>query len=148
MLISQKCQYALRALFDLACRYGEGPIRIAEIAEVQAIPPRFLEAILAQLKQAKFVASQRGNEGGYYLIRPPQELTVGEVIRFVQGPFAPVDCTTTKSREQCPLYGECVFLPMWEKAQKALSDVYDSTSFQDLVEQYREKSGVAHSYTI
>jgi DNA-binding IscR family transcriptional regulator len=60
---------------------------------------------------------------------------VGDVIRFVQGPLIPVDCIAAGGKERCPLYGDCVFLPMWERVQKAMSDVYDTTSFQDLVDQ-------------
>jgi Rrf2 family transcriptional regulator, cysteine metabolism repressor len=142
MQISQKCQYALRALFYLAIRNGEGPVRIADIAENQAIPARFLEAILAQLKQGKFVASQRGNVGGYYLVRSPKELTVGEVIRFVEGPLSPVACLDDADRdpERCALYGDCVFMPMWERAEQAISEVYDQTTFQSLVDQERTRS--------
>jgi len=140
MLISQKCQYALRAIFELAKRKGQGPVKISEIAEAEAIPPRFLEVILSQLKQGGFVASQRGNEGGYMLIREPQDLTVGEVIRFVQGPLGPVGCVAGGRNSRCPLYGNCVFLPMWEKVRTAISEVYDKTTFQDLVEQERNRS--------
>ena len=141
MLISQKCQYALRAIFELAKQNGQGPVKIAEIAEVQAIPLRFLEVILGQLKQAGFVVSQRGNKGGYILVRSPDELTVGEVMRFMQGPVGPVDCVVGGSKDKCPLYGDCAFLPMWEKARKAISDVYDNTTFQDLVDQEKRKAG-------
>ncbi len=84
MLVSQKCQYALRAIFELAKRTGQGPVKIAEIAEAQAIPVRFLEVILSQLKQGRFAVSQRGSEGGYQLARPPQELTVGEITRVAE----------------------------------------------------------------
>jgi len=137
MLVSQKCQYALRAIFELAKRTGQGPVKIAEIAEAQAIPVRFLEVILGQLKQGRFVVSQRGSEGGYQLARPPQELTVGEIMRFVEGPLAPVTCglDPAKTKDKCPFYGNCVFLPMWEKARRAAADVYDSTTFQGLVTQ-------------
>jgi Rrf2 family protein len=151
MLISQKCQYALRAIFDLALRYEQGPVRIADIAKAQAIPPRFLEVILSQLKQAGFVASQRGNVGGYYLVRAPQDLTVGDVIRFVQGPIAPVDCVPAVSggKERCALHGDCVFVTLWDRVQKAMSGVYDTTTFQDLVEQEKErKREYIPSYTI
>lgn len=141
MFLSQKCQYALRAIFELAKRSGQGPVKIAEIAEAQAIPVRFLEVILSQLKQAGFTTSQRGSKGGYLLIRSPGELTVGEVIRFMQGPFGPVECVAGVSRGKCPLYGNCAFLPMWEKAQKAVSDVYNNTTFQGLVDQEKERSG-------
>lgn len=141
MLISQKCQYALRAIFELARCNGQGPVKIAKIAEAQAIPLRFLEAILNQLKQAGFVTSQRGNRGGYTLARSPRELTVGEVIRFIQGPVGPVDCVIDGSKDKCPLYGDCAFLHMWERVRKAMLEVYNNTTFQDLVDYERQKSG-------
>lgn len=137
MLVSQKCQYALRAVFELAKQYGGDPVKIAQIAEAQAIPPRFLEVILSQLKQAGFVESRRGTEGGYLLIRPPDSLNVGEVIRFVQGPVGPVGCVTS-GEGQCPLRGSCVFMPMWKKVQKAMTDVYDKTTLQDLVDEDKQ----------
>ena len=140
MLVSKKCQYALRAVFELARRYGQGPVKIAEVARVQAIPPRFLEVILSQLKQGGFVASQRGNEGGYVMARPPGHLKVGEVVRFIEGPIGPVRCVSDDSTQDCPLYGDCVFLPMWEKVGKAISDVYDTTTFQDLVEREKRRA--------
>lgn len=134
-MLSQKCQYAVRATFELAKRYGQGPVRVWEIAQAQAIPPRFLEVILVQLKQGGFVESRRGNEGGYLLRKEPQRLTVGEVIRFVEGPQSPVSCTAGSQNEPCSLAGGCVFLPMWERARKAAEDVYNGTTFQDLVEE-------------
>ncbi len=135
MLVSQKCQYALRAIFELARRNGQGPTKIAEIAEAQAIPKRFLEVILGQLKQGGFATSQRGSEGGYRLARDPAGLSVGEVIRFVQGPIGPVDCLVDEVRDTCPLHEGCVFLPMWQEVADAISGVYDSTTFEDLIEQ-------------
>lgn len=148
-VLSQKCQYALRALFELARRRGRGPTKIAEIAEAQAIPGRFLEVILSQLKQGGFVESRRGAAGGYGLARQPGRLTAGEVIRFVEGPLGPVGCVTGDSAEKCPLYGQCAFLSMWQRAEKALEEVYDSTSFEDLVDEDRQRSEkYVPSYTI
>jgi len=143
MLIPQKTQYALRAVFELAKRRGQGPIRIAEIAEIQAIPLRFLEVILNQLKQAGFVESKRGSGGGYVLARPPSDLSVGEVLRFVQGPVIPVGCMDGTFKGDCPLYENCVFLPMWQRIQDAICDVYDRTSFQDLIDQ---EAGIVEKY--
>jgi len=134
-MVSQKCRYALRAVFELAKRDGKGPVRVSEIAEEQAIPPRFLEVILNQLKQAGFVESRRGSEGGYRLRHRPDALNVGDVIRFIEGPLAPVGCMGEHPTEDCPLHNHCVFMPMWERVQKAVSDIYDTTTFQDLVEQ-------------
>jgi len=141
VLVPQKSQYALRAIFELAKRHGHGPVKIAEIAHVQAIPVRFLEVILNQLKQGRFVESQRGSEGGYSLMRDPRSLTVGEVLGFLQGPIAPVGCLVGDSSEKCALAGDCVFLPMWEKVRDAMSGVYDRTTFQELVEQDKKRIG-------
>jgi Rrf2 family protein len=140
-MVSQKCQYALRALFELAKRFGQGPVKVSEIAETQAIPPRFLEVILTQLKQAGFVDSRRGNEGGYVLMRSPRALTVGEVMRFVEGPIGPVGCAEGPAEANCRMYGSCVFLPMWDRVRRAVSDIYDDTTFQNLIEQEARMCG-------
>src|SRR5260370_9998930 len=86
MHTSVKGEYALQAIFDLASQRSGEPIRIADIAQRQNIPQKFLELILASLKQAGFVESRRGAAGGYLLARPPESLTVGEVLRFVEEP--------------------------------------------------------------
>ncbi|MCD6287634.1 MAG: Rrf2 family transcriptional regulator [Candidatus Hydrogenedentes bacterium] len=150
MYIPQKCQYALRALFELARHYDEGPVKIAEIAKAQSIPPRFLEIILGQLKHGAFVDSQRGNGGGYYLLRDPEGLSVGEVIRFMQGSLGPVLCVAGKEEEKrCPLRGSCVFLSMWKEVKDVVSQVYDSTTFAKLVERDRRmRQEYVANYTI
>lgn len=140
MLVPQKSQYALRSIFELSKHYGKGPIKIAKIAQAQAIPPRFLEVILSQLKQLGAVDSRRGSEGGYFLIRSPQFLTVGDVMRLMQGSFDPVNCVVGGSKNRCPLYGDCVFLPMWEEVGNAISNVYDKTTFQNLLDNERKKN--------
>ncbi|MEW6355122.1 MAG: Rrf2 family transcriptional regulator [Planctomycetota bacterium] len=150
MLVSQKCQYAIRAIFELAKRLDEGPAPIAEIAEAQAIPKRFLEVILNELRQAGFVESQRGSRGGYVLAHLPRRLTVGEIVRFVEGPIGPVECVSGGAEKSgCPLHRDCVFLPMWERVQQAISEVYDSTTFADLLEdEERRRVRYVPSYTI
>jgi Rrf2 family cysteine metabolism transcriptional repressor len=134
MAVSRKCQYAVRAVFELARRYGQGPIKIQEIATAQAIPLPFLEGILSELKQAGFLVSVRGKKGGYSLNRPPGEVTFGEVVRFVEGPLNPVDCTGEGGAPPCPLTATCVFLPVWQEAEEAVSAVYDGVTFQDLLD--------------
>src|SRR5215831_20608960 len=86
MNISVKGEYALQAIFDLALNATRDPVRIADIASRQNIPQKFLELILASLKQGGFVESRRGAEGGYLLARPADSIAVGEVLRFVEGP--------------------------------------------------------------
>jgi Rrf2 family transcriptional regulator, cysteine metabolism repressor len=133
-MISQKCQYAIRAIFELAKRNGQGPIKISDIALAQAIPLRFLEVILNQLRRAGFVQSKRGTEGGYILARQANHVTVAEVVQFMEGPQVPVACLTDEAAAKCSLNGKCVFMGMWKRAAEAVSDVYSRTSFQDLVD--------------
>ena len=142
-MVSQKCQYGLRALFELAKHYGGSPVSISQIAEVQAIPARFLEVILSQLKQGGFVTSRRGREGGYLLARAPQTVTAGEVIRFIEGPLGPVACLPGGAMTSCPMRQHCVFLPMWQRAHDAVAAVYDNATLQDLIEE-EDRANLVH----
>jgi Rrf2 family protein len=137
MYVSQKCQYALRAIFELARRREQLPVRTADIAEAQAIPPKFLELILGELRHGGFVESRRGARGGYLLVRQPDRVTVGEVIRFVDGPVAPVRCVMEAEPTGCRLYSDrgCAFIGMWRRARDAGNQVFDSTTFQDLIDE-------------
>ncbi len=135
MSVSQKCQYGLRAVFELAKRRGNGPTSVGQIAEVQAIPPRFLELILGQLRQGGFVESRRGVHGGYLLTEDPAKLCVGQIIQFIDGPVAPVRCIAGNEESNCALLGNCAFMSMWCRARDAVSEVYDKTSFQDLIDE-------------
>ena len=140
MNLSQKCQYALRAVYELAKRHGAGPTSIREIAEIQAIPSRFLELILGQLKQSGYVESRRGVDGGYLLTVSPAELCVGDIIRFVDGPLDPVKCIAGGRATDCPLLGNCAFTELWERAKQAVANVYDNTTFSDLIEEEQAKT--------
>jgi Rrf2 family cysteine metabolism transcriptional repressor len=141
MQVSQKCLYALRAIFELAKRKDEGPTKIADVAEAQAIPQRFLESILNQLKQAGFVESYRGSNPGYILIRSPDDLAVGEIIEFVEGPIGPTACLIGKSNfNECPLRSECIFMSMWEEIHNVISEVYNRTTIGDLVRRENEQA--------
>ncbi len=134
MTVSQKCQYALRAVFELAKRRGNGSITAADIAAAQAIPRGFLEVILVELKKAGFVTSRRGMHGGYQLAVSPSTLTVGQVICSVDGPVAPIKCVTEAGTGDCALYGTCAFLSFWERVKDAITEIYESTTFQDLLD--------------
>jgi Rrf2 family protein len=141
MPISQKTQYAVRAVFELAKRKRIGPTKISEIAEAQAIPQRFLENILNQLKGGGFVDSVRGKDGGYLLAREPNNLTVGEILRFIDGPLSPVECAVPGKKNSCPMNGRCPFRGLWARAERALAEVYDGTTFGELVTQEAEDVG-------
>lgn len=148
MQVSQKTQYALRAMFELARHQGSGPVRIADIAERQSIPPRFLEGILNQLRQAGLLRSIRGSRGGYELAVAPAEVTVGDMMRVIEGPIAPTECLNEEGGVECPLYGGCAFMPMWQRAADALAAVYDGTTFADLLEEEQRCREAAPNYVI
>ncbi len=131
MNTSVKGEYALQALFDLASQRRGDPVKIADIARRQKIPQKFLELILAGLKQGGFVESRRGAEGGYMLARSPEAISVGEVLRFVEGPRP----RTTRARRRV----ETPFTVMWQQVDTAVSDIVDKTTFADLLREWSEK---------
>jgi Rrf2 family transcriptional regulator, cysteine metabolism repressor len=131
MNLSVKGEYALQAIFDLAGQRPGEPIKIAEIARRQKIPQKFLETILASLKQGGFVESRRGAEGGYLLARSADALTVGEVVRFVEGSQAGNDRPLRKAN--------LPFIEMWQQVDRAISSVLDKTTFGDILRSWTEK---------
>ncbi len=133
MNISVKGEYALQAILDLAMHQRGVPVKIADIAKRQMIPQKFLELILAGLKQGGFVESRRGAEGGYLLARPADGITVGQVIRYVEG--AKASNGTGKHK------GESPFSRMWREVDEAVSAVIDRTTFADIVRVWRERQG-------
>lgn len=140
--VSQKCQYALRALFELALRYPtENVTTVAEIAEKQQIPLRFLEQILSKLRAGGYIESRRGNQGGYVMTVSPSSISVGEIIRFIEGANESIDCL--KKTGRCPFVGGCAFKDLWERARSSLTDIFDGTSFQDLVDKQNKTDCLA-----
>jgi Rrf2 family protein len=133
MNISVKGEYALQAILDLAVQDLHAPVKIADIATRQKIPQKFLELILAGLKQGGFVESRRGAEGGYLLSRPAENITVGQVIRYVEGSRA--GQRAGKSKDETP------FTDLWRDVDRAISSVVDQTNFAELARRWREKQG-------
>src|ERR1700678_2492312 len=131
MNISVKGEYALHAIFDLAMQKSGAPIRIADIAKRQRIPQKFLELILAGLKQGGFVESRRGAEGGYLLARPAASITVGGVLRFMEGP--------QQGKHRPRRKGDTPFTDMWQQVDQAISGILDKTSFADLLHGWTDK---------
>jgi Rrf2 family protein len=129
MNISVKADYALQAIFDLSLRNPGEPVRIADIARRQKIPQKFLELILASLKQGGFVESRRGAEGGYLLARDPAAITIGEVMRYVDG----AKNVPASRKPDSPFAG------VWERVDTAVSQVVDRTTFAELKRTWQEK---------
>jgi Rrf2 family cysteine metabolism transcriptional repressor len=131
MNISVKGEYALQAIFDLSSQSPNEPIKIAEIARRQRIPQKFLELILASLKQGGFVESRRGAEGGYLLSKRPESITVGDVLRFVDG--------RQEERSRQRRQSDSAMADLWIRVDAAIDAVLDSTSFAQLVREWSEK---------
>jgi Rrf2 family cysteine metabolism transcriptional repressor len=130
----KKHQYAIRAILELAKHMGAGPIKISDIARAQAIPRRFLEVILNQLKGSGLLLSKRGFTGGYCLVVSPRDITVGDIVRYLDRGSGPRECLGCESEQTCPFFGRCAFSPLWARARQALFKIYDETTFQDLLE--------------
>jgi len=126
MNISVKGEYALQAIFDLAMQSAAQPVKIAGIARRQKIPQKFLEMILSGLKQGGFVESRRGADGGYRLARPADQITVGQVLRFMED--------GKKSKRAAP----GPFTDVWKRVDAATGAIVDRTTFAELVRQWKE----------
>jgi len=100
-MLSQRTRYAIRALLHLADRYGAGPVQLSEIAEAQNIPAKFLTVILSEMRRAGLVATMRGKEGGYWLARPPAEISYGDIVRLTRGSLALVPCASRLAHQPC-----------------------------------------------
>ncbi|MGD1070554.1 MAG: Rrf2 family transcriptional regulator [Bryobacteraceae bacterium] len=131
MNISVKGEYALQAIFDLASQPGREPVKIAEIARRQQIPQKFLELILASLKQGGFVESRRGAEGGYLLARRPESITVGDVLRFVEG--------RQEERSRLRRQVGSPLSDLWDRVDDAIDSVLNSATFAQLVREWTDK---------
>ncbi len=131
MKVSTKGHYGVQAMLDLALRYGEGPISLKSIAERQALSEPYLEQLIATLRKAGLVKSMRGAQGGYVLAKEPQEIKIGDIIRVLEGPIAPVECVQGDN-EQCGKYEVCVTKVVWQKVKTSIEEVLDSITLGDL----------------
>ena len=132
MNITSKGRYALRVMLDLAQHRQEGYISLKTIAERQGYSMKYLELIVGSLKRAGLVASIRGKEGGYQLVRDPEDYTIGEILRCIEDNLAPVSCI--KAGDICCEHaGECMTVPMWKELDEITNAYLDGVSLQDLL---------------
>ena len=135
-MISQKAKYALKALTVLAEDYGKGPVLIADIAEREHIPRSFLELILLELKNHRFLDSRKGRGGGYFLARPTTLISAGQVLRAIEGPLAPLPCaskTAYRKCEECHDERTCAVRLLMCEVREATARILDSTTLADLL---------------
>lgn len=144
MKITYKGDYAIKAMLDLALHYDSGIVTIHDLAKRDDIPIKFLEQVLLDLKRGGFVESRRGKVGGYLLAKPPSQIKLGEIIRFIDGPIEPIACIEKKYSGCSDIY-KCVFRKVWQEVTQTTSNIVDNITFEDLVKEIRkEKATLAY----
>lgn len=146
MKLSVRGEYALRALVVLGLNYGEAVVPIQTISKLQNIPKRFLEQILNDLKSSGLLESRRGMAGGYRLRLPPERITLAEVIRFIEGPLAPVSCVSERYYEKCscPDEEKCAIRSVMKEVRAAIVTILEDVTVAQLCERVKLLQG-AHS---
>lgn len=141
MKLSKRGEYGLRAMIDLASVGSEtGVIQIKEIADRQQIPAKYLEQILLTLKNAGLLNSKMGVGGGYYLARPASEITLGHIVRVLDGPLAPIRCVSQMAYEPCGCPDEetCGLRLVMLDVRNAISAILDHTTLADVTNRIRQ----------
>ncbi len=134
-MISNKTKYGLHALMHLSEKYNKGPVLIADLAHEEKIPKKFLELILLDLKNNGILQSKKGKGGGYQLARNPSEVKIGQVIRILDGPLAPVSCvsqTAYKPCKECKDEHHCGIRLVMKDVREAMANILDKTSLADV----------------
>ena len=138
MRLSTRGHYGLKAMFDLAHNYGSGPISLKTVAERQNLSDHYLEQLIAMLRKAGLVKSMRGAKGGYFLAREPSEIRVGDVIRALEGPIAPVHCVSETDPGNCNEADYCITRTVWARVRDGIAKVLDSITLADLCREAEE----------
>jgi Rrf2 family protein len=135
-MLAQKSKYALRALLVLAKEYGQGPVLISDIARREALPQKFLELILLELRNHGILGSKKGKGGGYFLARRPDLVHLGEVLRVLEGPLAPIPCVSKSAYVRCAECRDertCGIRMVMKDVREATARILDQTSLADIL---------------
>ena len=132
MSFSKRCQYAVLAVYELSKQHESGPISATTIAAEQSIPKQFLQNILAHLRRGGIIHAYRGKQGGYSLAQSPEDISVGSIIRLMEGNWKIVGCLQSNDYD-CELKCKCVLEQMWRNLHESVESVFDSTTFASLV---------------
>jgi Rrf2 family protein len=133
MWITRRTDYATRAVLAMALSDDGQPRKIQDLAEATGTPVTVLEQVLPQLRSAGIVRSERGPAGGYRLNHAPADITLGKVVRLIQGPLAPISCATRAEPEPCVMEVGCALRETWAEVRDATIAILDATTFADLV---------------
>ena len=151
MGISTKSTYGIRAMFELALHHSKGPISVAYISEKENISVSYLEQLLSKLRREGLVKSIRGPKGGYILAKKPKEITMGNIVRSLDGEITPVHCVTSDSSgRDCKLIDRCVTKSVWKKLKETIDDLLDSVTLKDLCSDAKKMGidkAIDHRYT-
>lgn len=137
MKLSTRGRYGLKAMFQLALHYGEGPIPLNIIASQQELSENYLEQLFSVLRKEGLIQSVRGAQGGYMLAKHPEKITVGNVLRALEGDLAPADCVIDESNS-CHREEKCVTKLVWKRLRDSINNVIDSITLQDMLNEQRE----------
>ncbi len=141
MKVSKRGEYGMRALCHLAKQYGKGLVHIKAVATAEEIPPKFLEGILLELKRAGFLSSRRGVDGGYTLAKPPEEILLGDVIRVLDGPLAPMSSAGELQALMDRNPRQVGFYAVLMDVRNAVSEILDKTSLAEVLQRNRDHHG-------
>lgn len=143
MKLSVRGEYALRALIVLGLNYDSGVVQIQTISRLQNIPKKFLEQILNELRTAGILESKRGVMGGYRLKLPPEKITLAEVIRYIEGPLAPVSCVSERFYERCtcPDESQCGIRSVMKEVRQAIVEILERVTLAQMCERVRKLQG-------
>ena len=141
--LSTKGRYGLRAVIDLAVYAESEPVSLAAVAERQSISISYLEQLIAKLKKAGIVLSTRGAQGGYTLAKLPEEISVGDILRALEGDLSPVDCVETGGETECASADFCVTKYVWKRISDSINHAVDSILLSELVEESKKVKNVA-----
>jgi Rrf2 family cysteine metabolism transcriptional repressor len=136
LILSTKGRYGVKAAFDLALHYGQGPVPLKQIAERQDISVTYLEQLMAVLRKDGIVRSVRGAQGGYMLSGDPRSINIGDILHSLEGPMAPSECVLDDQDNECIRADYCVTRLLWEKIKESIDSVINSISLQDMVDDY------------
>lgn len=142
MKLSTRGEYGLQAMLDLAQNYGSGVSSLKNIAGRQKIPESYLEQLLAVLRKSGLVKTVRGAQGGYLLARDPGQISVGDVIRVLEGPIAPVECVNEEDPKDCEKQDSCMTRSVWVKVRDSISGVLDSITLEDLCQEDKKSDDI------
>ncbi len=135
MKLSTKGRYGLKAMYELALHYGEGPTPLKNIANMQNISEQYLEQLIAVLRKEGLVNSVRGPRGGYLLSKQPNKITVGRILRTLEGDIAPAECVIENESSDCERKDYCVTKTILVKIRDSINEVIDTTTLQDMIDE-------------